>query len=150
MRFLERTPHPWPVARDDGDHAPSRERLPGGLGAALPTSVGAFAPALDLEESEDAYTIYAELPGVAPDDLDVSVEGELVTIAGERRFYDEERADRFRRVERHFGRFHRTVRLPEGSDPDGIDATHHDGVLTIRIPKREDSRRQRIAVRAAS
>lgn len=110
------------------------------------TAAGAFGPALDVEESDDAFTIHVELPGVASDDVDVSLEENVLTISGERRFYADREAEGFRRVERSFGRFHRAIRLPDRVDPTGVKAVQRDGVLTVTAPKSEDAKPRRIAV----
>lgn len=107
---------------------------------------GAFSPALDVEEDEDGFTIHVELPGVKAEDVDVSLEENILTIAGERRFYDEREANGFRRIERHFGRFHRAVRLPDRVQADGVNASYRDGMLTITVPKAEESKPRRIEV----
>jgi HSP20 family protein len=113
------------------------------------TAAGAFTPALDVEETDEGFTLHVELPGVVVDEVEVSLEENVLTVAGERRFYDEKDADGFRRIERHFGRFHRAVRLPDRVDADGVEATYHDGMLTIHVPKAEESKPRRIAVRAS-
>ena len=109
---------------------------------------GAFTPLLDVEEDEENFTLHVELPGVSPDDVDVSLEDNVLTISGERRFYDEREAEGFRRIERHFGRFHRAVRLPDRVDADRVDASYRDGLLRITVPKAEDARPRRIQVTA--
>ena len=68
----------------------------------------------------------------------MSVDRDALAISGERRFHDEREGDDFRRIEHSFGRFHRVVRLPAGSDPDGVAATHRDGMLEVHIPKTQD------------
>lgn len=113
------------------------------------SAAGAFSPALDVEETEDGFTLHIELPSVAPDEVDVSLEENVLTIAGERRFYDDKESEGFRRIERHFGRFHRAVRLPDRVDPDGVEATYQDGLLTIHVPKAEEAKPRRIQVRTA-
>jgi HSP20 family protein len=117
-------------------------------GSRSPATAGAWAPALDVEETEDAFTLYIELPGVSIDDVDVSLEENVLTIEGERRFYAERQDDAFRRVERAFGRFHRAVRLPDRVDPEHVTATHRDGVLTIEVPKAEEAKPRRISISA--
>jgi HSP20 family protein len=117
--------------------------------AAFATPAGAFGPALDVEESADAFTLHVELPGVGADDVEVSLEDNVLTVSGERRFYDDREVDGFRRIERSFGRFHRSVRLPDRVDADRVRATHRDGVLTITVPKAEDAKPRRITVEAA-
>lgn len=112
-------------------------------------TAGAWSPALDVEESEDNFTLHVELPGVSPDDVNVSLEENVLTIEGERRFYNESGADGFRRIERHFGRFHRSIRLPDRVDAEAVQATARDGVLTILVPKAEEAKPRRIAIQAA-
>ena len=120
------------------------------LGNREAATAGAFAPALDVEESEDGFTLHVELPGVAPEDVEVSLEESVLTITGERRFYDEKDVDGFKRVERHFGRFHRAVRLPDRVNGDQVEAEYAHGMLTISVPKAEEAKPRRIEVRASS
>lgn len=110
------------------------------------TPAGAFSPALDVEESVDGFTLHVELPGVAADEVEVSLEENVLTIAGERRFYSDKDADAFRRLERQFGRFYRAVRLPDRVDGNRVEATYRDGLLTIAVPKAEDAKPRRIQV----
>ena len=109
---------------------------------------GAFSPALDVEETEDGFTLHVELPGVSAEDVEVSLEENVLTISGERSFYGERDAEGFRRIERHFGRFHRAVRLPDRVDADRVEAAYRDGMLTIQVPKAEEARPRRIAISA--
>lgn len=111
-------------------------------------TAGAFAPALDVEESEEGYTLHVELPGVPAEDVEVSLEENVLTVSGERRFYEDRSAESFRRIERAVGRFHRSVRLPDRVDGEGVRATAKDGVLTIVVPKAEDAKPRRIQVTA--
>ena len=110
---------------------------------------GAFSPALDVEENEDGFTLHVELPGVAPDQVDVSIEENVLTIAGQRDFYSDASAEGFKRIERRFGRFHRAVRLPDRVDPDRIEASYKDGMLTVTVPKAESAKPRRIQVATA-
>ncbi|MFP4635084.1 MAG: Hsp20/alpha crystallin family protein [Nitriliruptoraceae bacterium] len=112
------------------------------------SSAGAFSPALDVEEDENAFTLHVELPSIDPDDVEVSLEENVLTVAGERHFYDKKDTEGFRRVERHFGRFHRAVRLPDRVDPEAVEATYKDGLLTITVPKAEESKPRRIQVKS--
>lgn len=111
-----------------------------------PATAGAWAPALDVEETEDGFVLHVELPGVAADAVEVSLEENVLTVEGERAFYGDREADSFRRVERSFGRFHRAIRLPDRVDGQRVTATHADGVLTIDVPKAEEAKPRRIAV----
>lgn len=119
------------------------------FGDADASLAGAFSPALDVEESDDAFTLHVELPGVSPDDVEVSIEESVLSIAGQRDFYADRNADGFRRVERRFGRFHRAVRLPDRVDSDKVEAAYKDGLLTITVPKAESAKPRRVKVATA-
>lgn len=119
------------------------------FGDADATLAGAFSPALDVEEDDDKFTLHVEIPGVKPDEVEVSIEESVLSIAGQRNFYDDRSSDGFRRVERRFGRFHRAVRLPDRVDPDQVDATYKDGLLTITVPKAESAKPRRVKVATA-
>lgn len=110
---------------------------------------GAFSPALDVEENDDGFTLHVELPGVKADDVDVSIEENVLTIAGQRDFYADKNADGFRRIERRFGTFHRAIRLPDRVDPSAIQANYKDGLLTVSVPKAEESKPRKIQVATA-
>lgn len=120
-----------------------------GNGGRLPATAGAFAPALDVEESEDGFTLVIELPGVSPEDVEITLEENVLTVSGERSFYADKEAEGFRRVERSFGRFHRAVRLPDRVAGDQVEADYRDGLLTITVPKAEEAKPRRIEVRAS-
>ncbi|MCB2413969.1 Hsp20/alpha crystallin family protein [Demequina sp. TTPB684] len=116
------------------------------IGDADASLAGAFSPALDVEETEDGFTLHVELPGVPAENVDVSIEENVLTISGSRDFYEDKDADKFRRVERRFGTFHRAVRLPDRVDPAGIKAAFKDGLLTVSVPKAESAKPRRIEV----
>ena len=107
---------------------------------------GVFSPALDVEENDNEFTLHVEVPGVKPDDVEVSIEENVLTIAGARDFYDEKSVDGFRRIERRFGRFHRAVRLPDRVDPDRVRAAYKDGLLTVTVPKSESAKPRRVTI----
>jgi HSP20 family protein len=111
------------------------------------SSAGAWSPALDVEETEDAFVLHVEMPGVKPDDLDVTLDEDVLSINGERQFYEDKTSEGFRRVERRFGRFHRAVRLPARVEGDRIEATYDDGLLTVRVPKSEEAKPRRVEIR---
>ena len=109
-------------------------------------------PVIDVSESDKDIVIHAELPGVSKDDIEVSVKDGTLTLTGERKSsVDETDKDKtWHRVERSYGRFVRSMILPDNVDPKGISATHKNGVLQVEIPKiaREASEeRQRIDIR---
>jgi len=116
------------------------------FGDADASLAGAFSPALDVEETDNEFTLHVEIPGVKPDEVDVSIEENVLTIAGQREFYSDKDLEGFRRVERRFGRFHRAVRLPDRVDPDQVAAAYKDGLLTITVPKAESAKPRRIQV----
>ncbi len=119
-------------------------RTMGWGGEAVPA--GGWSPELDIEETDDAYVLHVELPGVKPDDIEIGLEEDLLTIEGTRDFYDEREAEGFRRIERRFGSFHRAVRLPAQVDADEVRADHEDGMLTVTVPKAPQARPHRIEV----
>src|SRR6266536_915782 len=107
----------------------------------------AWAPALDISERKDAYLVTVELPGVAADDLQITLEAGLLTIQGERHFAHDSSEQQFHRVERRYGAFRRSITLPAHVKAEGIEASAEDGVLQILVPKMEEAKPKRIQVR---
>ena len=107
----------------------------------------AWAPALDISERKDAYLVAVELPGLKPEDLDITMEDGLLTIQGERQFTSESSEQQFHRVERRYGAFRRSITLPAHVMAEGIQASFEDGVLQILVPKAEEAKPKRIQVR---
>ena len=103
-----------------------------------------FTPPADVEESDDAYLVDIELPGVRKQDLDIEIAGRRLTVRGERK--EKERVGILRRRERTVGRFRHEVKLPGKVDEDGIVASLDEGVLTVRVPKPESERPRWIEV----
>jgi HSP20 family protein len=110
----------------------------------------AWAPALDISERKDAYLVTVELPGLKPEDLDITMEDGLLTIKGERQFTSESSEQQFHRVERRYGAFRRSITLPAQVQADHIEATFDNGVLEIMVPKAEETKPKRIQVRPGS
>jgi HSP20 family protein len=110
----------------------------------------AWAPALDISERKDAYLVTVEVPGVEPEDLDITMEDGLLTIKGERQFTSESSEQQFHRVERRYGAFRRSITLPAQVQTDQIEATFDNGVLQIVVPKAEEAKPKRIQVRPGS
>ena len=108
-----------------------------------------FRVAVDIREEDDAFYVDAEVPGVAAQDVKVDVEKNVLTISGERRAEKDETEDSYRRVERYFGTFSRSFTLPETVSADNIHADLKDGVLTLRLPKKEAPKPRAIPVNAA-
>lgn len=98
-------------------------------------TASAWAPRVDVKEEAERFLIRADIPGVDPKDIDVSVEDGVLTISGERKAESREEQDGWSRLERHSGRFHRSFTLPETVDAEGVSAKGTHGVLEISIPK---------------
>jgi HSP20 family protein len=107
----------------------------------------AWAPALDISERKDAYLVTVELPGVEPDDLEITMEDGLLTIQGERHFAHDSSEQQFHRVERRYGAFRRAITLPAQVQAEQIQASFDNGVLQIVVPKMEEAKPKRIQVR---
>lgn len=105
-----------------------------------------WVPSVDVREENDRFVLYADLPGIDPQDIEVSMDKGMLTIKGERRSETSSETERFSRVERRYGSFHRRFALPDSADPDGIRASGRHGVLEITIPKRPESAPRRIQV----
>jgi HSP20 family protein len=101
---------------------------------------------MDLVETEDHYLLKADLPGMRQDEVAIEFNDGTLTISGERNAEYERKEKGFFRLERSFGKFSRSLTLPDGIDPDRIDASFHDGVLEVTIPKPEQRKPRRIAV----
>jgi HSP20 family protein len=110
----------------------------------------AWAPALDISERKDAYLVTVELPGLKPEDLDITMEDGLLTLKGERQFTSESSEQQFHRVERRYGAFRRSITLPAQVQADHIEATFDNGVLQIVVPKAEEAKPKRIQVHPGS
>ena len=108
-----------------------------------------WTPALDIYEDKDKYVAKAELPGMKKEDIDVSLEGDTLTISGERKQEEEKKEGDTYRSERYFGRFQRIVTLPAAVDANKIQATYKDGVLTVTVPKTEEAKPKQIEVKTS-
>jgi HSP20 family protein len=105
-----------------------------------------WLPAMDLVEEDDAFVLRADLPGLAEGDVNLELEDNVLTISGERKSEHEERREGFHRVERAYGTFSRQLTLPEGVDPDGIEAKFDKGVLEVRVPKPEERKPRKLNI----
>ena len=136
----------WSPFRELGRHGRlSRlmEEMFGGRSVAR----GDLAPALDIHESDTEYVVTVELPGVRKEDVSVEVTEGVLSVRGEKTSGKEEKKERSRWVERVYGSFHRSFTLPANASSDRIDASFKDGVLTVRIPKVEQTKPKTIAVK---
>ena len=107
-----------------------------------------WVPALDVRETEDRFELTLDLPGIEPAAVSVSYEDGMLTVTGKREFSTEDEGQTWHRIERGFGTFARSVRLPRTADADKIDATFDKGVLTITVPKAEAAKPRTIEVKA--
>ena len=94
-----------------------------------------WAPSVDISETDQEYLIRASLPAVKKEDVNVTVEDGMLTVSGERRQQQQQKDEKFHKIENFYGSFARTFSLPEGTDPSAIRAESKDGVLTIHVPK---------------
>jgi len=106
-----------------------------------------WAPRVDVSEGKGEITVKAEIPGCDAKDIDVKLEGRLLTISGEKKQEREEKDENFHRVERTYGSFSRMVELPEEVDPEAIDATYKKGVLKLVFKKTQASTAQKIEIK---
>jgi HSP20 family protein len=109
-----------------------------------------WLPAMDLVETEDHYVLRADLPGLSDDDVTVQLEDNVLTISGERQSLQDTqegfKPEGFYRLERPVGSFARSLTLPEGVDPDGVQAHFDRGVLEIQIPKPEQRKPRQVQI----
>jgi HSP20 family protein len=122
---------------------------PFSFGSASSSMFEGWTPAVDVYEERDKITVRAELPGMNKQDIEVTVEGDTLTISGERRQEQEKRQGETYRSERFLGRFQRTLTLPSEVDPNQIQATYKDGVLTIVCSKSEQAKRKQIDIKTS-
>ncbi len=105
-----------------------------------------WAPAVDIKEEGDKFVLQADLPGVKPEEIDVSMENGVLTIKGEKRTEAKTEKEGYKRIERAYGSFYRRFSLPDTANPDAISAATRNGVLEIVIPKRESVQPKKINV----
>ncbi|MHC5113433.1 MAG: Hsp20/alpha crystallin family protein [Planctomycetota bacterium] len=108
---------------------------PWGWMGELERPAGMLMPSLDIAETDEQFTIRIEVPGLGPDDFDLSVSGNVLTIRGEKKECTEDKGAEFYHCERHFGSFIRHVELPPSADFDAIEAEERHGVLTVTVKK---------------
>jgi HSP20 family protein len=106
-----------------------------------------LSPAFDISETEKEYVITGEIPGTDVKDLDVTLLDGLLTVKGEKKQEKEDKDENYHRVERHYGSFGRSFRIPEKVKADKLEATYEDGILKLTIPKSEASEVKKIEVK---
>ena len=107
---------------------------------------GAWSPSVDIYENKEQIVLEAELPGMKQEDFDLSVENNVITLRGERRFEKTDDSDNYHRVERSYGSFTRSFTLPQSVSAEGAKAEYSNGVLRVTLPKREEAKSRRIEV----
>ena len=105
-----------------------------------------WAPAVDIKEEDKQFILVADIPGVAPEDIDIHMENGILTIKGERDTEKKTEREGYKRIEREHGVFYRRFTMPEGVNADAIDAKTDNGVLTVTIPKQEQVQARKIKV----
>jgi HSP20 family protein len=105
-----------------------------------------WTPAVDIYETADTILMKAELPGVAREDIQIQIDGNTLTLKGERRFARDVQEESYLRIERAYGSFHRSFALPATVQQENVRAVLKDGVLELVLPKAEDSKPKRISV----
>nr|BAL54092.1 heat shock protein Hsp20 [uncultured Gammaproteobacteria bacterium] len=113
------------------------------------TAAAVWAPAVDIKEESNRYVVQADLPGVKPEDIEVTLQNGVLTIKGERQTEAKEEKENYRRVERFYGSFFRRFTLPESVDEEKIEANYDKGVLTVSIPKKPEVQPKKISVKVA-
>jgi HSP20 family protein len=107
-----------------------------------------WTPSVDVSETDGKVQVKAELPGFEAKDIDVDVTDNVLTLSGEKKKEEEQKGERFYCRERYAGAFNRSFRLPAGVESDKVDAAFKNGVLTITIPKSEESKQKKIEVKS--
>jgi len=105
-----------------------------------------WAPAVDIYETENELVLKADLPAISEKDLDVRIENNMLTIRGERKFEQEVKEENYLRVERTYGSFSRSFSLPNTVNTEAIKAEYKNGVLTVQLPKRAESKPKQVKV----
>jgi HSP20 family protein len=109
---------------------------------------GAWSPSVDILENKDSIVLEAELPGMSPEDVNISIENNILTIQGERSFENKQNKENYHRVERSYGSFTRSFTLPPTVSSEGVNAEFENGVLRLTLAKREEAKPRRIEIKA--
>ena len=113
-----------------------------------PGAEGGFVPSVDVKETDKAIEVTAEIPGMKPEEIDVSLVGDLLTIKGEKKEEKEEKGENYHLLERSYGSFSRSFRLPVEVERGKVEAKHKDGVLHLVLPKGKQAATTKIKVKA--
>ncbi len=122
------------------------EQMRGDVAREGSSATAEWVPAVDIKETSDKFVLHADLPGVKPEEIDISMENGVLTIKGEKKTEATTEKEGYKRVERTYGSFYRRFSLPDTANPDAISAVSKHGVLEIIIPKRESVQPKKISV----
>ncbi len=111
---------------------------------------GAWSPSVDIFENKDNLVLEAELPGMKREDIELSIENNVITIGGSRKFEKKDEGDNYHRVERSYGSFTRSFTLPQTVTSEGVTADFKNGVLRVALPKREETKAKQIEITGES
>lgn len=112
-----------------------------------PEEVSDWFPSLDVSETKNDLVIKAEVPGMEPKDIDISLSDGVLTIKGEKKQEREEKEEDYHLIERSYGSFARSIQLPKGVQSDKIQATYKNGVLKVVLPKSEEAKKKEIKIK---
>lgn len=105
-----------------------------------------WMPPVDIQEREDGYRLQAELPGLTKDDINITLENNILRLSGERKFEKDVKKESYHRIERTYGTFTRSFALPSQVNGEGVQAAFENGVLTITVPKAEQAKPRKITI----
>ena len=117
-----------------------------GSGGVSSQALRRWVPAMDLVEAGDEFVLRADLPGLSEGDVQIELEDNVLTVSGERKADHEERKEGYYRVERSWGSFSRSLTLPEGVDPEAVQASFERGVLEVRVPKPAQRKPRKVSI----
>ena len=134
----QRAIRPWPFSEDFED---TFHRMLTGT-----ESESGYAPAVDVQETKEAYIVEADIPGIKKEDIQIEVLEDTITIQGSRNEGKEDKKDNYHQMERSYGSFKRSFKIPGGFQHDKVKATFTDGVLNLNLPKQEELKAKQIEV----
>jgi len=105
-----------------------------------------WVPPVDIQETEDAFRLFAELPGLTKEDIQITLENNVLRLSGERKLEKDVKKDNYQRIERVYGSFARSFSLPHQVNSEGVTASFENGVLTVSVPKAEQSKPRKISI----
>lgn len=149
MKLMRQTPNQLATVRNDFDRLFDRFFATPLWPLTTPRMAtdAMWEPSLDFSENPKEYVVRLEVPGVTRDDLDVNLDGNLLTLSGKRELHKQEKGEDYLWEEREEGRFMRTLRLPMAVQESKIDANYAEGVLTVKLPKAEPTAKNKVTIK---